>query len=291
MSNFYLLAPILNGQHLLESAAAEGYLIKVFTQGTATLRTIYNGSGLTIANPVPVGQLGFPTTPIFLQAGETVDAVLTTSAGAEVRRWNGIHAGGGGQTAIPNPAEWSTVVLAAFPALLSANGRDLQVGLPTWDGSLLSPGRRVKIIGGTARTGSIVTTEHLPETGYALIVSIYLDAATSLVDPVTGLSLSALDSVALSVPSRQFAGEVAKFSGPVNMNNRLNLLPTGALATAFLEFDTDIALPCDGSAVSRTTQSALFAAIGTTFGVGDGSTTFNVPSVADLGSFRWFIYV
>jgi len=120
MSNFYLLAPILNGQHLLESAAAEGYLIKVFTQGTATLRTIYNGSGLTIANPVPVGQLGFPTTPIFLQAGETVDAVLTTSAGAEVRRWNGIHAGGGGQTAIPNPAEWSTVVLAAFPALLSA---------------------------------------------------------------------------------------------------------------------------------------------------------------------------
>jgi microcystin-dependent protein len=36
-------------------------------------------------------------------------------------------------------------------------------------------------------------------------------------------------------------------------------------------------LSCDGSAVSRTTYSALFAAIGTTFGVGDGSTTFNLP--------------
>lgn len=34
---------------------------------------------------------------------------------------------------------------------------------------------------------------------------------------------------------------------------------------------------CDGSAVSRSTYSALFAAIGTTFGVGDGSTTFNLP--------------
>lgn len=34
---------------------------------------------------------------------------------------------------------------------------------------------------------------------------------------------------------------------------------------------------CDGSAVSRTTFAALFAAIGTTYGVGDGSTTFNVP--------------
>ena len=34
---------------------------------------------------------------------------------------------------------------------------------------------------------------------------------------------------------------------------------------------------CDGSAVSRTTYSALFNAIGTTFGTGDGSTTFNLP--------------
>ena len=36
-------------------------------------------------------------------------------------------------------------------------------------------------------------------------------------------------------------------------------------------------LPCDGAAVSRTTYAALFAAIGTAYGVGDGSTTFNVP--------------
>ena len=36
-------------------------------------------------------------------------------------------------------------------------------------------------------------------------------------------------------------------------------------------------LLCNGSAVSRTTYSALFAVISTTFGIGDGSTTFNVP--------------
>lgn len=36
-------------------------------------------------------------------------------------------------------------------------------------------------------------------------------------------------------------------------------------------------LLCNGAAVSRTTYAALFAIIGTTFGVGDGSTTFNVP--------------
>ena len=38
-------------------------------------------------------------------------------------------------------------------------------------------------------------------------------------------------------------------------------------------------LLCDGAAVSRTTYANLFDVIGTTFGVGDGSTTFNVPDI------------
>jgi microcystin-dependent protein len=38
-------------------------------------------------------------------------------------------------------------------------------------------------------------------------------------------------------------------------------------------------LLADGSAVSRTTYSSLYAAIGTTYGSGDGSTTFNVPDL------------
>ncbi|MDB4311897.1 phage tail protein [bacterium] len=38
-------------------------------------------------------------------------------------------------------------------------------------------------------------------------------------------------------------------------------------------------LLCDGSAVSRTTYATLFALVSTTFGIGDGSTTFNVPDM------------
>lgn len=38
-------------------------------------------------------------------------------------------------------------------------------------------------------------------------------------------------------------------------------------------------LICDGSAVSRTTYSGLFAVLGTAYGVGDGSTTFNLPNL------------
>jgi phage-related tail fiber protein len=36
-------------------------------------------------------------------------------------------------------------------------------------------------------------------------------------------------------------------------------------------------LAANGAAVSRTTYAALFAAIGTAFGAGDGATTFNLP--------------
>jgi microcystin-dependent protein len=40
-------------------------------------------------------------------------------------------------------------------------------------------------------------------------------------------------------------------------------------------------LLCQGQAVSRTTYAELFAVIGTAFGVGDGSTTFNVPDLRE----------
>lgn len=46
-------------------------------------------------------------------------------------------------------------------------------------------------------------------------------------------------------------------------------------------------LKANGAAVSRTTYAALFAAIGTTFGVGDGSTTFNVPDMRGEFSRGW----
>jgi microcystin-dependent protein len=38
-------------------------------------------------------------------------------------------------------------------------------------------------------------------------------------------------------------------------------------------------LLCDGSAINRTTYAALFAIISTTYGSGDGSTTFNLPDL------------
>jgi microcystin-dependent protein len=55
------------------------------------------------------------------------------------------------------------------------------------------------------------------------------------------------------------------------------LIPSGTVVQTAATAAPSGWLLADGSAVSRTTYSALFAAIGTTHGAGDGSTTFNLP--------------
>jgi microcystin-dependent protein len=48
---------------------------------------------------------------------------------------------------------------------------------------------------------------------------------------------------------------------------------SASVPTGFLE--------CNGQAVSRSTYAALFAIVGTTYGAGDGSSTFLVPDLGD----------
>lgn len=61
-----------------------------------------------------------------------------------------------------------------------------------------------------------------------------------------------------NVMSQGMAGMIQMFAG--------STAPTGWLI-------------CDGSAVSRTTYATLFSVIGTSYGTGDGSTTFNLPDM------------
>ena len=56
-------------------------------------------------------------------------------------------------------------------------------------------------------------------------------------------------------------------------------MPSGAVMYFAMQAAPTGWLKADGSAVSRTQYPALFAAIGTTFGVGDGRTTFNLPDL------------
>lgn len=66
----------------------------------------------------------------------------------------------------------------------------------------------------------------------------------------------------------------------VTGSEAVGLVPIG---TPIITFRTTVPSAnwqfCNGQAVSRTTYAALFAAIGTVGGVGDGTTTFNIPDM------------
>jgi microcystin-dependent protein len=81
----------------------------------------------------------------------------------------------------------------------------------------------------------------------------------------TGAELNFVDGVTSSIQT-QIDSAVAQTPSGAVMPFAMSSVPSGWLE-------------CNGAAVSRSTYSSLFSAIGTTYGVGDGSSTFNVPDM------------
>lgn len=65
--------------------------------------------------------------------------------------------------------------------------------------------------------------------------------------------------------------------GKVRFDGDFNIIPAGIILQYGGSSTPSGWLECDGSAVSRSTYATLFAAISTTYGTGDGATTFNLP--------------
>ena len=65
----------------------------------------------------------------------------------------------------------------------------------------------------------------------------------------------------------------------VNYLAALETIPVGAVVAFAMSTPPTGFLKANGAAISRTAYSALFAKIGTTYGAGNGSTTFNVPDL------------
>ncbi len=132
-------------------------------------------------------------------------------------------------------------------------------------------------------------TADLTDTGITagIYAQIQVDAkgrATSGQANLDATNLGALNTLTSATPDGWDVIAFYDVSASANRQCTLNALlalamPTGAILpfggstipTGFLE--------CDGSAVSRYTYATLFAAIGTTWGAGDGSTTFNLPDL------------
>lgn len=94
-----------------------------------------------------------------------------------------------------------------------------------------------------------------------------------------------------SAQNNSYTGLVGEISLDTDTNNiRIHdgstaggaeLIPSGTIVAYGAASAPTGWLLCDDSAVSRTTYARLFAVIGTGYGTGDGSTTFNVPDLRD----------
>ena len=140
--------------------------------------------------------------------------------------------------------------------------------------------------------GNVTTLDVFDPT--ALVVTTYgetLLAASSATDARTALGAAADSAVVKLTGAQTIAGVKTFGSSPVlpgDASTALQavpkqqldaLLPAGAVSFFSMSYAPSGWLIADGSAVSRTAYAALFAAIGTTFGAGDGSTTFNLPDL------------
>ena len=93
---------------------------------------------------------------------------------------------------------------------------------------------------------------------------------------------NAASDITLTLPSSDGnANDVLQSDGSGNLS--FVALPTAVPSGTVHLFATTTAptgyLECDGSAISRTTYADLFTVIGTTWGAGDGSSTFNLPDL------------
>jgi len=94
-----------------------------------------------------------------------------------------------------------------------------------------------------------------------------------------------MGSTAMTLPTGDgSADQVLKTNGSGTLSwTSVSGTPSGAITMYVASSAPSGWLLCDGAAVSRSTYSALFSVIGTAYGAGDGSSTFNLPNFGGKG--------
>ena len=181
----------------------------------------------------------------------------------------------------------ATIPMGGFT--LSNVGAPTAVTMPARVTDIQSQRGTYCTVGGTAN--AITLTNSVPITAYAVgqkfkffVVLSNTGAVTAAVD---GLAATAVKVAGSDLQSGQFAvGQYMEIAyDGTDFEAIVGSVPaTVSVGTVMAWPMTTVPagwLEADGSAVSRTTYSALFAVYSTSYGVGDGSTTFNLPNYKD----------
>ena len=143
----------------------------------------------------------------------------------------------------------------------------------------LVSGTNIKTVNNTSLLGSGNVAVQATITGAATTVtSSNLTANRALISDASGkIAVSSITSTKLGYLSDVTSNIQAQ------INNCSQAIVGSIIPYAGSSIPSGYLL-CDGSAISRTTYNALFQAIGTTYGAGDGNSTFNIPVLKDAYS-------
>jgi microcystin-dependent protein len=292
------LSPLYNEATLDSSGNPwSGAKLFTYTAGSTTKQTAYQDSAGSSAhtNPIVLNSRGEPPAAIWLTSGVSYKFVLTspTDSDPPVASTRTVDNVSGINDTTVAQDEW---VSGPTPTFVSTTSFTL-VGDQT---TTFNVGRRVKT---TNSGGTIYST--ISATAFTSLTTVTVENDSGVLDSgLSAVSYALVSGANTSAPllsdafaiiggsadrSKKYRHEVDGFPAattivgtPAPYAHRIGNLPAGIIvpyagsslpATGWLE--------CDGTAVSRTTYADLFTAISTTWGVGNGTTTFNVPDFRD----------
>ena len=164
-----------------------------------------------------------------------------------------------------------TSITATSPIVNSGTGADPVIGITA---ATTSNAGSVRFATQAETDAATLNSVALTPAGLASGISAYLPPASEV----------APGAIELATGAEVIAGtNTTKAITPDTLNSSLSGLGLSVPSGAVFAFASSTAptgyLECNGDAVSRTTYADLFAIVNTSYGVGDGSTTFNLPDL------------
>ena len=225
-----------------------GGLLYVYTAGTTTPATTWttNSGAVANTNPIVMDAAGRTPNEIWLNSGVTYKFILYTATNVLIGSYDNIPA-------IDDPT--------VFNNLITVTG-----------------------------TNSLIGTSVPPYTSYVAGMTLsFIPVATNtgaVTIDVDGLGAKNVfvGSTSAFTGGELVSGQIAQIEYDGVRFQLMNVqatVPAGGIMAFGRSSPPSGWLAANGATVSRTTYAALFAAIGTAFGAGDGTTTFGLPDLRD----------
>jgi len=259
------------GEQFFDNAGAmlAGGKLFYYEAGATDLQTTFSNAGGTTPNTNPLVLDGYGRLQEAVYFGDDAShanykEILTTSANAIIPPWpmDNIPAAKAeisSQSFAALQLNWTQKTNGQSPILLTAADLGAAFECDTTAGDIefdLPPAAQCTNKGfwfnKTSASNAVIVDPNLSET--------IDDSAASLVFVDKNVVIGVFSNGAewYTIGKKETAGSI-------------RMWPTATAPNGWLE--------CDGSAVSRATYAALFAVLGTTYGPGNGSTTFNLPDM------------